>query len=265
MGKVSQATGVPLSFLLVQSRMRSRSLASPARAGREGQRRRRARSIPQVAARPGGMLLGAASYHPLHASAHLPSRSRTRCRSTSSLAELRKPEVKAAILAENDLPADPHRQFESLGRQHAVHVRAASSRSATRRTTSRLPTVDRRARRRDAAVTRGRCSTTTSPRATLLLGAFTNYAQGAQDHLARDDQRSEHRHRPLRRWRPREDDLRRLDADVPADALGRATARAVQRLPLETVIAQAGRRHRRCRGACTTAARSRWARRPTST
>ena len=30
------------------------------------------------------------------------------------LVELRKPEVKAAILAEADLPADPHRQFEAL-------------------------------------------------------------------------------------------------------------------------------------------------------
>ena len=59
------------------------------------------------------MLLGAASYHPL-------VRRPTYRRLEDSLplddllAELRKPEVKAAILAEENLPPDPHRQYESL-------------------------------------------------------------------------------------------------------------------------------------------------------
>jgi N-acyl-D-aspartate/D-glutamate deacylase len=112
MGKVAAETGLPLSFLLVQARdapelwKRQLELVEQARA-------RGARLTPQVAARPGGMLLGLASYHGL-------MRRPTFRALEDSLpleqlqAELRKPEVKAAILSESDLPPDPKRQFESL-------------------------------------------------------------------------------------------------------------------------------------------------------
>src|SRR4051794_24444276 len=61
MGRVSKATGLPLSFLLVQT-------AAPDLGGRqlelvEKARADGARLTPQVAGRPGGMLLGLASYH----------------------------------------------------------------------------------------------------------------------------------------------------------------------------------------------------------
>ncbi len=112
MAQVSRATGVEISFLLLQSRgapeLWRRQLDAVAAANAAG-----ARLVPQVGARPGGMLLGAASYHGL-------MRRPTYRRLEESLpldellAELRRPEVKAAILAETDLPADPHRQFETL-------------------------------------------------------------------------------------------------------------------------------------------------------
>jgi N-acyl-D-aspartate/D-glutamate deacylase len=112
MGKVSQATGLPLSFLLVQAReapeLWRRQLELVDEAIASG-----AKLVPQVAARPGGMLLGLASYHGLM------RRPTFRALEDSvpfeQLAgELRKPEVKAAILAEQDLPPDPKRQFETL-------------------------------------------------------------------------------------------------------------------------------------------------------
>jgi N-acyl-D-amino-acid deacylase len=110
--EVSKATGVPVSFLVVQSMgapdLWRDQLEAVRRLNAEG-----ARLIPQVGGRPGGMLLGAASYNGL-------MRRPTYRRLEDSLpldellAALRTPEVKAAILAETDLPADPHRQFEGL-------------------------------------------------------------------------------------------------------------------------------------------------------
>src|SRR6478752_1322134 len=112
LANVSRATGVTVSFLLVQSTgapdLWRDQLDAVRKANADG-----ARLIPQVAARPGGMLLGVASYHGL-------MRRPTYRRLEDSLpldellVELKKPEVKAAILAETDLPADPHRQFEGL-------------------------------------------------------------------------------------------------------------------------------------------------------
>ena len=112
LAEVSVASDVPVSFLLVQSTgapdLWRDQLDAVRKANADG-----ARLIPQVAARPGGMLLGAASYHGL-------MRRPTYRRLEDSLpldellVELQKPEVKAAILSEQDLPADPHRQFEGL-------------------------------------------------------------------------------------------------------------------------------------------------------
>ena len=112
MGKVAKETGLPLSFLLVQAsgapELWKQQLALVEQARSEG-----ARLTPQVAARPGGMLLGLTSYHGF-------MRRPTFRALEDSLpieqlqAELAKPEVKAAILQESDLPADPKRQFEAL-------------------------------------------------------------------------------------------------------------------------------------------------------
>jgi N-acyl-D-amino-acid deacylase len=69
---------------------------------------------PQIAARPFGMMIGWANNNPF-------TKRPTVVELTSRLdgealrAELRTPEVKAAVLAEADLPADPSIQFDGLG------------------------------------------------------------------------------------------------------------------------------------------------------
>ena len=112
MADVSRSAGLPVSFLMVQTmgapELWRAQLALVAEENAKG-----AHLIPQVGARPGGMLLGAASYHGL-------MRRPTYRRLEDSLprdqllAALRTPEVKAAILGEVDLPPDPRRQFEGL-------------------------------------------------------------------------------------------------------------------------------------------------------
>ena len=181
LGKVSQATDVPLSFLLVQSRLDPdlwrRQLELVDKANANG-----AHVQAQVAARPGGMLIGAASYHPL-------VRRPTYRRLEDSLpleellVELRKPEVKAAILAEDDLPPDPHRQYESLA-DNAPFLWGSVYPLGDPPDYERTP---------DQSIAGVAEATGRDPfevfydhlaAGELLLGAFTNYAQGSEDHLA---------------------------------------------------------------------------------
>ncbi len=181
MGKVSQATGVPLSFLLVQSRMDPdlwrRQLELVEKVNANG-----AHVSAQVAARPGGMLLGAASYHPL---ARRPTFRRLEDSLTLDelLAELRKPDVKATILAETDLPADPHRQYESLA-DNAPYLWGSVFPLGDPPDYEPLP--ERSIAGRAAASGRDPFEVFYDHLAAgeLLLGAFTNYAQASEDHLA---------------------------------------------------------------------------------
>ncbi|MEZ4331253.1 MAG: amidohydrolase family protein [Myxococcota bacterium] len=109
---VSRATGVPTSFLLIQALgapgLWKKQLDAVARANASG-----AKLIPQVGGRPGGMLIGLASYH-----GFMRRPTYRRLEDTLPLAELaaamRRPEIKAAILAERDLPEDPSRQFQVI-------------------------------------------------------------------------------------------------------------------------------------------------------
>jgi N-acyl-D-aspartate/D-glutamate deacylase len=181
MGKVSQATGVPLSFLLVQSRLDPdlwrRQLELVEKVNANG-----ADVSAQVAARPGGMLIGAASYHPL-------TRRPTYRRLEETLAfddllvALRTPEVKAAILAEEDLPPDPHRQYESLA-DNAPFLWGSIYPLGD--PPDYEPTPDRSIA--GVAATTGRDPFEVLydhlAAGELLLGAFTNYTQGNEDHLA---------------------------------------------------------------------------------
>ncbi len=112
LAEVSRAAEVPVSFLMIQS-MDAPELWREQLALVERENAAGAQLIPQVAARPGGMLLGAASYHGLMRRPTL-RRLEESLPLEEMLEELRKPEVKAAILAEDDLPPDPHRQFEAL-------------------------------------------------------------------------------------------------------------------------------------------------------
>ena len=72
-----------------------------------------ARLVPQVAIRPFGMLIGFGSNHPF---AKRPTFKALAARLPLDelFAELAKPDVRAAILAEDDLPPDPSQLFDSL-------------------------------------------------------------------------------------------------------------------------------------------------------
>ncbi len=71
-----------------------------------------ARLYPQVAARPFGMLIGFAGNH---AFTHRPSyRALAHLSPAERALELVKPAVKAAILAETDVPVDPGKQFDRM-------------------------------------------------------------------------------------------------------------------------------------------------------
>jgi len=181
MGKVSETTGVPLSFLLVQSRLDPdlwrRQLELVEKVNANG-----AHVNAQVAARPGGMLIGAASYHPL-----VRRPTYRRLEDTLSLddllVELQKPEVKATILAEENLPPDPHRQYESLA-DNAPHLWGSVFPLGDPPDYEPLP--ERSIAGIAAATGRDPFEVFYDHLAAgeLLLGAFTNYAQGNEDHLA---------------------------------------------------------------------------------
>ena len=180
MSDVSKATGVEISFLMIQSTgapdLWRSQLELVERANSAG-----ARLVPQVAARPGGMLLGVASYHGL-------MRRPTMRRLEESLpldavlAEMRKPEVKAAILGETDVEPDPRRQFEGLTERSQYMFGLMFPLGDP---PEYEPTADR-------SIAGIAAATGIDPWEVLydhlstgqyILGAFTNYSQGSQDHL----------------------------------------------------------------------------------
>ena len=109
---VSKETGVEVSFLMIQSSgapdLWRKQLEAVARANAAG-----ARLVPQIGGRPGGMLIGLASYHGF-------MRRPTFRRLESSLSgealihALREPENRAAILSERDEPAAASEQFAAM-------------------------------------------------------------------------------------------------------------------------------------------------------
>jgi N-acyl-D-amino-acid deacylase len=181
LAEVSKRTGAPVSFLMVQSTgapdLWRDQLETVRKANADG-----ARLIPQVAARPGGMLIGAASYHYLMRRPTLRRLEET-LPHEEFLAELRKPEVKAQILAEADLPIDPHRQFESLTeRGDVLFMRTFPLGDPP----DYEPTPERSIAGLAAAEGRDPWELFYDHIAggELMLGAFTNYSQLSQDHLA---------------------------------------------------------------------------------
>ena len=181
LAEVSKRTGAPVTFLMIQSMgapdLWEEQLSAVAKANAEG-----AQLVPQVAGRPGGMLIGVATYHGL-------MRRPTFRRLESELSyedllhELQKPEVKAAILAEENLPEDPNRQYESIADNMAYMFERLFVLGDP---PDYEPTRDRSIAGIAEASGKDPWEVLYDSIAggALLLGAFTNYAKGSQDHLA---------------------------------------------------------------------------------
>jgi N-acyl-D-amino-acid deacylase len=113
MADLAERTGLPVTFAMLQNALNPDSWREALKRVDEVNQRG-GRLHPQVAARPFGMMIGWDGYHffskrPTYV-ALAESSSGDELR-----AALRSPETKAAILAEDDLPADPTRQFDGIG------------------------------------------------------------------------------------------------------------------------------------------------------
>ena len=181
LAEVSKRTGAPVTFLMIQSMgapdLWKEQLSAVAKANAEG-----AQLVPQVAGRPGGMLIGVATYHGLMRRPTF-RRLESELSYEALLSELQKPEVKAAILAEENLPEDPNRQYESIADNMAYMFERLFVLGDP---PDYEPTRDRSI----AGIAEASGKDTwevlydSIAGGALLLGAFTNYANGSQDHLA---------------------------------------------------------------------------------
>jgi N-acyl-D-aspartate/D-glutamate deacylase len=116
--EISRETGLEVSFPVLQSPVDPDGWRRQFEAI-EAARRSGAKLAPQVASRPFGMLIGLPTYHAFQLRptyrrllAELPYE--------AMVGEMRRPEVRAAILAEDDLPTDPTQMFDGM----AAFVRA---------------------------------------------------------------------------------------------------------------------------------------------
>jgi N-acyl-D-aspartate/D-glutamate deacylase len=181
LAEVSKRTGAPVTFLMIQSMgapdLWKEQLSAVAKANAEG-----AQLVPQVAGRPGGMLIGVATYHGLMRRPTF-RRLESELSYEDLLRELQKSEVKAAILAEEDLPVDPNRQYESIADNMAYMFERLFVLGDP---PDYEPTRDRSIAGIAEASGKDPWEVLYDAMAggALLLGAFTNYANGSQDHLA---------------------------------------------------------------------------------
>jgi N-acyl-D-aspartate/D-glutamate deacylase len=181
LAEVSKRTGAPVTFLMIQSMgapdLWKEQLSAVAKANAEG-----AQLVPQVAGRPGGMLIGVATYHGLMRRPTF-RRLESELSYEALLLELQKPEVKAAILAEENLPEDPNRQYESIADNMAYMFERLFVLGDP---PDYEPTRDRSIAGIAEATGKDTWEVLYDSIAggALLLGAFTNYANGSQDHLA---------------------------------------------------------------------------------
>jgi N-acyl-D-amino-acid deacylase len=112
MARLSTELDLPVSFAMLEIRSEPelwRGIMAESIAANE----KGARLVPQIAVRPFGMLIGFGSNHPF---AKKPTYKALadRLPFDELIAELKKPEVRAAVLSEEDLPPDPTVQFDGL-------------------------------------------------------------------------------------------------------------------------------------------------------
>ncbi len=107
---LAEQTGVPVSFLMLQHESDPDlwKMALDIVDSSTG------RMAPQVAARPFGMMLGWGGYH-FFAKRPTYIELASRLSGEELISELSKPSVRAAILADDNLPVDPTKQFDGLG------------------------------------------------------------------------------------------------------------------------------------------------------
>jgi N-acyl-D-amino-acid deacylase len=113
MSRLAARTGLPVTFAMLQGALNpdawSDALEVVERTNAAGGTMR-----PQVAARPFGMMLGWGGYH-FFSKRPTYMELAARLGSDELMAELSRTDVRAAILAESDLPADPSQQFDGIG------------------------------------------------------------------------------------------------------------------------------------------------------
>ena len=181
LSEVSKRTGAPVSFLMIQSMgapdLWAEQLEAVRKANIEG-----AQLVPQVAGRPGGMLIGVATYHGLMRRPTF-RRLESELSYDDLLAALQTPEVKTQILSEENLPEDPNRQYESIADNMAFMFERLFVLGDP---PDYEPTRDRSIAGIAEAAGKDPWEVLYDAIAggALLLGAFTNYANTSQDHLA---------------------------------------------------------------------------------
>ena len=182
MCRIAREVDVEVSVLVIQSSFApdiyKKQLAVIEQARAEG-----ARIHAQVAARAGGMLIGLASYH---AFMRRPTFRALEDRGLSLdelQVELQKPEVKAAILSESDLPPDPHKQYQTLTERMPFMVDRLFPLSDD---PDYEPEPDQSigARAKAAGVDPMELLYDFMAGGELIMGAFTNYAEQSHDALA---------------------------------------------------------------------------------
>jgi N-acyl-D-amino-acid deacylase len=113
MSRLAGRTGLPVTFAMLQGALNPDSwrdaLEVVERTNAAGGTLR-----PQVAARPFGMMLGWGGYH-FFSKRPTYMELAARCAHDELVGELSTPDIRAAILAEADLPADPAYQFDGIG------------------------------------------------------------------------------------------------------------------------------------------------------
>ena len=113
LSRIALRTGLPVTFAMLQNERNPDSwrvaLDKVDATNAAGGNMR-----PQIAARPFGMMIGWANNNPFTKRPTLIDLI-SRLDGDTLRAELRKPEIKAAILRETDLPSDPSIQFDGLG------------------------------------------------------------------------------------------------------------------------------------------------------
>ncbi len=180
-----------------------------------------AQVYPQVAARPFGMMIGWDGYHFfLKRPTYL--RLAEELDGAALRAELAKPEVKAAILAEEDAPADPTKQFDGIGAflcgmLHEIYAMGGipDYEPSADRTVQALA----EAQGREPLELAYDLLNENGGTAFLMLPFFNLRGRQPGRHL-RDVAAPRRGVGSLRRRRPRPHDLRRVDPDVRPHPLG---------------------------------------------